>query len=89
MGMMKILFKPYSGRVADPENLENVADATENRFKVSFPWICQHNQCKIPENDARQECHQVHPVTGNGIKHCLFICLTVSMKVMRHWKLTW
>ena len=34
-----ILFKPYNGRVADPENPENVANATENRLEVSFPWI--------------------------------------------------
>ena len=66
-----ILFKPYSGRVADrkPRNVEN---AIENRLEVSFPWICQHHQSKIPRNDARQECHQVHPVTGNDIRLCLF-----------------
>ena len=67
-----ILFKPYNGRVADPENPENVANAIENRLEVSFPWICQHHQSKISTNDARQECHQVHPVTGTDIRLCLF-----------------
>ena len=38
-----ILFKPYNARVADSENPENVANATENRLEVSFPWICQHH----------------------------------------------
>ena len=43
-----ILFKPYSGSVAVPENPENVANPIENRLEVSFPWICQHHQSKIP-----------------------------------------
>ena len=42
------------------------------RLKVSLPWICQHNQSKMPKNDARQKCHQVHSVTGNDIRLCLF-----------------
>ena len=67
-----ILFKPYNGRVVDPENPENVANATEIRLEVSLPWICQHHQSKIARNDGRRECHQVHPVTGNDIRLCLF-----------------
>ena len=51
----EILPKPYNGRVTDPENPENVANAIGNRLEVSFPWICQHHQCKIPRNDARKE----------------------------------
>ena len=47
--------KPYNGRVAEPENPENVANTIENRLEVSFPWICQHHQSKIPRNDARPE----------------------------------
>ena len=65
-----ISFEPYNGRVADPENPENVAKATEHRLEVLFPWICQHHQSNISRNDARQEYHQVHPVTG-GIRLCL------------------
>ena len=38
-----ILFKTYNAKVADSENPENVANATENRLEVSFPWICQHH----------------------------------------------
>ena len=41
-----ILFKPYRGSVAVPENPENVANPTEKRLEVSFPWICQHHQSK-------------------------------------------
>ena len=67
-----ILFKPYNGRVADPENPENVANAIENRLEVSFPWICKHHQSKIVRNDARKECHQVRPVTEKDIRLCLF-----------------
>ena len=67
-----ILFKPYNGRVADPENPENVANAIENRLEVSFPWICKHHQSKIARNDAREECHQVHSVTEKDIRLCLF-----------------
>ena len=80
-----ILFKPYNGRVADPENPENVANAIENRLEVSFPWICQHHQSKISTNDARQECHQVHPVAGTDILDS--VCLTASMKVIHLQKL--
>ena len=39
---------------------------------MSFPWIYLHHQSKIPTNDARQECHEVHPVTGTDIRLCLF-----------------
>ena len=34
-----ILFEPYSGRVADPDNPENVTNAEENNLELSFPWI--------------------------------------------------
>ena len=78
-----ILFKPYKGRVPDPEDPENVSKAIENLLEVSFPWIFQHHQSKISRNDARQEYHQVHPVTGNDIR----LCLTASMKVIHHQKL--
>ena len=27
---------------------------------------------KMPRNDPRQECYQVHPVTGTDIRLCLF-----------------
>ena len=37
-----------------------------------MPWICQHDQSKIPKNDARQKCHQAYSVTGNDIRLCLF-----------------
>ena len=47
-----ILFEHHNGRVADPENLENVANAIENRLEVSFPWICQYHQSKILRNNA-------------------------------------
>ena len=67
-----ILFKPYNGKVEDPENPENVAKAIKNHLEVSFPRICQHHQSKIPTNNARQECHQVHLVTGTDIRLCLF-----------------
>ena len=67
-----ILRKPYNGRIADPENPENVANAIENRLEVPFPWICQHHQSKIPRNDPRQECHQLHLVTGNDVRLCLY-----------------
>ena len=79
-----ILFKPYNGRVADPENPENVANAIENRLEVSL-WICQHHQSKISANDARQECHQVHSVAGTDILDS--VCLTTSMKVIHLQKL--
>ena len=41
---------------------------------MSVQWICQNHQSKIPRNDVRQECHQVHPVTGNDIRLCLSDC---------------
>ena len=69
MGTMEMEFylNHTTGRVADWENAENVATAIENCFEVSFPGICLHNQSKLARNDARQECHQVHSVTGSEL----------------------
>ena len=78
-----ILFKPNNTRLADPENPDNVANATENSLEVPFPWICQHHQSKIPRNDARQQCHHVDPVTGTNTG----LSLTTSMKIKHHQKL--
>ena len=39
---------------------------------MSLPLIYQHDQSKLARNDVRQECHQVHPVTGNDIRLCFF-----------------
>ena len=64
---MEFYLNHTTGRVADQEKAENVATAIENRFEVPFPGICLHNQSKLARNDARQECHQVHSVTGSEL----------------------
>ena len=56
-----VLLIPYNGRAADPENPEIVANAIENRLELSFPWICQHNQSKIPKNYTRKRMQSSSP----------------------------
>ena len=70
-----ILFELYSGRVADPDDPENVTSAKENKLEVSFPWILQeytnnqHKNHKLPDKIDYQ-FH--HPITNNDVHFCLF-----------------
>ena len=79
-----ILFKPYNGRVADPENPENVANAIENRLEVSFPWIHQHHKAKYPEMIQDKKAIKF---TREQEMTLDSVCLTASMKVIHHQKL--
>ena len=70
-----ILFEPYSDRMADPDDPENVTNAKENNLKLSFPWILeehtnnQYSNQKLLDNNE----HQSHrPITNNGVRLCLF-----------------
>ena len=38
-----ILFEPYSGRVEDRDDPENVTNAKESNLELSFPWVLQEH----------------------------------------------
>ena len=70
-----ILFQPYSGRVADPDDPENVTNAKENNLELSFPWIFQehtNNQYSNHKLSDNNEYQSHHPITNSDVHLCLF-----------------
>ena len=70
-----ILFQPYSGRVADPYDPENVTNAKENNLELSFPWILQehpNNQYSNHKLSDNNEYQSHHPITNSDVHLCLF-----------------
>ena len=57
-----ILFEPYSGRVADPDDSETVTNVKENNLELPFPWILQEH--------TNNQSH--HPITNSDVHLCLF-----------------
>ena len=69
-----ILFEPYSGRVADADDPENVTSAKENNLELSLPWILQeytNNQDKNHRLPDNLDYQSHHPITNNDIHLCL------------------
>ena len=70
-----ILFRPYSDRVADPDDSENVTIAKENNLELSFPWILQEhtiNQYSNHKLSDNNEYQSLHPITNSDVHLCLF-----------------
>ena len=57
-----ILFEPYSGRVADPDDSETVTNVKENNLELPFPWILQEH--------TNNQSH--HPITNSDVHLWLF-----------------
>ena len=63
-----LLFFPFDGRVADPEDPSNVSAAESGDLKLSFEWMDPTHHKKAGEvRDPK-----VHPVTGSDRRFCLF-----------------
>ena len=69
-----ILFEPYSGRVADPDDSETVTNVKENNLELPFPWILQ-------EHTNNQSHHPITKVTY------IFAYSIAFMKIIRNQKL--
>ena len=62
------LFFPFDGRIADHEDPAVLADAIENKLKMSFPWMDPTNH--LAPGEVTEPLR--HPVTGSGNRFCLF-----------------
>ena len=61
------LFESCSGRLADPDEQENVKNAKENNLELSLPWILRNR--KLSDNNG----YQSHlPITNSDVHLCLF-----------------
>ena len=70
-----ILFESYSGRVANPDDPENVTNAKEINLELLFPWILQehtNNQYSNHKLSDNNEYQSHHPITNSDVHLCLF-----------------
>ena len=82
-----ILFEPYYGRVADPDDPENVTNAKENNLELSFPWILEEHTNNQYNNHKLSDKMSMNPITKLQTVTYIFAYSITFMKIIRHQKL--
>ena len=82
-----ILFEPYYGRVADPDDSENMTNAKENNLELAFPWILEEHTNNQYNNHKLSDKMSMNPITQLQTVTYIFAYSITFMKIIRHQKL--